>query len=154
MKKGNIVAGLLCLALGIYVVITCLGYPTAEAYGTGAPGPGLWPGLIGVGLILASLWILITTFRAPEGTLGDIQVWGTGSKRVYITMAILLVYVILLPTTGFIPVSIVMLFILIQWFAKYKWYLTLAISVITTVAVYALFKFALNVPIDFGMISF
>lgn len=154
MKKGNIVAGLLCLALGIYVVITCLGYPTAAAYGTGAPGPGLWPGLIGAGLIIASLWILITTFRAPEGSLGDIEVWGTGSKRVYITMVILAVYVFLLPTTGFIPVTIVLLFILIQWFAKYKWYKTLGISVVITIVIYAVFKFALNVPIDFGMISF
>lgn len=154
MKKGNIVAGLLCLALGIYVVITCKGYPTAEAYGTGAPGPGLWPGVIGVGLILASLWVLITSFRATDESLGNIVVWGEGPKRVYITMGILLVYVILLPTTGFIPVTIVMLFILIQWFAKYKWYKTLIISVLTTVIIYAIFKFALNVPIDFGMISF
>ncbi len=46
MRKGNIIAGLICAALAVYVIVTCLGYPRAEAYGTGVPGPGLWPGII------------------------------------------------------------------------------------------------------------
>lgn len=154
MKKGNIIASVLCIALGLYVVITCLGYPTAEAYGTGAPGPGLWPGIIGAGLIAAALWVLISTLRAPKDSLPAIDVWSSGPKRVYITMAILIVYVFLLPTTGFIPVTIVMMFVFVLWFAKYKWYTSLCISVLVTFVVYSIFKFVLNVPIDFGMISF
>lgn len=39
MRKGNIIAGLICAALAVYVIVTCLGYPRAEAYGTGVPGP-------------------------------------------------------------------------------------------------------------------
>lgn len=154
MKKGNIIASLLCIALGAYVVITCLGYPKAEVYGTGAPGPGLWPGVIGAGLIAAALWVLIKALRTPAEEQGQIDIWGTGPKRVYVTMAILLVYAYLTTVVGFIPTTIVMLFIFVHWFAKYKWYATLAISVATTVLVYVIFKFALNVPIDFGMIAF
>lgn len=154
MKKGNIVASILCILLGAYIIITCLGYPTAEVYGTGAPGPGLWPGIIAAGLVIAGIWLLISTLRAPEGSLENIELFGDGQKRVYLTMVILAVYVFLLPTTGFIPVTIVMLFLFIQWFAKYKWYATLGISVAVTIAVYAVFRFVLSVPIDFGMISF
>lgn len=154
MKKGNIIASVLCIALGLYVVITCLGYPTAETYGTGAPGPGLWPGVIGAGLILASLWVLIKALRTPAEEQGQIEIWGTGQKRVYVTMAILLVYCYLVTIVGFIPTTIVMLFIFVQWFAKYKWFQTLLISVAVSVFVYVIFKFALNVPIDFGMIAF
>lgn len=154
MKKGNIIAGILCIALGVWVVITCLGYPTAAVYGTGAPGPGLWPGIIGGGLALAGLWLIISTLRAPADSLPQIDVMGSGPRRVYVTMAILVVYVFLLPTTGFIPITIVMMFVLVQWFAKYKWYVTLCISVLITVLIYSVFRFLLDVPIDFGMIAF
>lgn len=154
MKKGNIIASVLSILLGAYIVITCLGYPKAEAYGTGAPGPGMWPGIIGCFLIAAALWLLISTLRAPADSLGDIVVWGDGPKRVYITMAILVVYVLAIPEIGFIPLTIILLFIFINWFAKYKWYLSLLISVAVTLLIYVIFKFALSVPIDFGMIAF
>ena len=42
MRKGNIIAGIVCAAVALYVIVTCLSYPRAEAYGTGVPGPGLW----------------------------------------------------------------------------------------------------------------
>ena len=45
MRKGNIIAGIVCAAVALYVIVTCLGYPRAAAYGTGVPGPGLWPGI-------------------------------------------------------------------------------------------------------------
>lgn len=154
MKKGNIVASILCIILGAYIVITCLGYPKAEAYGTGAPGPGMWPGIIGGLLIAASLWLLISTLRTPAEKLGTIMVWGEGPKRVYVTMAILVVYVLTVTVIGFIPMTIILLFLFITWFARYKWFVTLAISVGVTLFVYVIFKFALNVPIDFGMIYF
>lgn len=154
MKKGNIVASALCILLGTSIVIICLGYPKAESYGTGAPGPGLWPGLIAVGLVLVGIWLLISTLRAPEETMEKITLFGEGQKRVYLSMLILILYTFLLPTIGFIPVTVLMLYFFIQWFAKYNWYLSLSIAVIVTVGVYLVFKFVLSVPIDFGMISF
>ena len=154
MKKGNIIASLRCIALGAWVLVQCLGYPTAETYGTGAPGPGLWPGVIAGGLILAALWVLIKAIRTPAEEQGQIEIWGSGQKRVYVTMAILLVYAYLITVVGFIPTTIVMLFIFVHWFAKYKWHQTLLISVAISVLVYVIFKYALNVPIDFGMIAF
>lgn len=36
----------------LYVIVTCLSYPRAEAYGTGVPGPGLWPGIIAALLLI------------------------------------------------------------------------------------------------------
>lgn len=153
MKKGNIVTSILCMLLGAYVIYICMGYPKAAVYGTGAPGPGLWPGIIGGGLIAAGIWVLVTTLRAPEGSLPAIDLIGAGPGRVYITMVMLIVYVVLLPTTGFIPVTVVLMFVLVQWFAKYAWYKTLIISILVTALVYVVFRFVLNVPIDFGMFA-
>ena len=108
MRKGNIIAGLICAALAVYVIVTCLGYPRAEAYGT---------------------------------------------KRVYISMAILLVYMLVLSTLGFIIPSVIMLFAFCQWFHKGAFWKNALISVIVVLAIYFVFKNFLNVPIDFGMFS-
>ena len=59
MRKGNIIAGLICAALAVYVIVTCLGYPRAEAYGTGVPGPGLWPGIIAALLLICSVGLIV-----------------------------------------------------------------------------------------------
>ena len=55
MRKGNIIAGIVCAAVALYVIVTCLSYPRAEAYGTGVPGPGLWPGIIAALLLICSV---------------------------------------------------------------------------------------------------
>lgn len=154
MKKGNIIASVLVIALGIYVIITCLGYPTAEAYGTGVPGPGLWPGVVAGCMVLAGLALLIKSLRMKPEDDTPIEIWTDGTKRVYITMAILVAYVAILGAAGFILSTIVMLVIFIQWFAKTKPAVTLLISVATTLIIYCVFKFLLNVPVDFGLFYF
>lgn len=154
MKKGNIIASILVIALGLYVVITCMGYPRAEAYGTGVPGPGLWPGLVAALMVAAGLALLIKSLRMKPEDDTPIEMWTDGTKRVYITMAILIAYVAILGVVGFIPSTIVMLVVFIQWFAKTKPVITLLISAVATLVIYCVFKFVLNVPVDFGLIYF
>ena len=66
MRKGNIIAGLICAALAVYVIVTCLGYPRAEAYGTGVPGPGLWPGIIAALLLICSVGLIVVTLMMKK----------------------------------------------------------------------------------------
>lgn len=154
MKKGNIITAVLTIALSVYIIVTCLGYPRAEAYGTGVPGPGLWPGLIAAMMLLAAISLLVKSLRMKPEDDTPLIMWTDGTKRVYITMAILVVYVAVLGIVGFIPSTIVMLYIFINWFAKRKPAFTLIVSVVSTLVVYCIFKFVLNVPVDFGLISF
>jgi MFS superfamily sulfate permease-like transporter len=60
-EKGNIIAGIVCAAVALYVIVTCLSYPRAEAYGTGVPGPGLWPGIIAALLLICSVGLIAGT---------------------------------------------------------------------------------------------
>lgn len=154
MKKGNLITAVLTMALSVYVIITCLGYPKAEAYGTGVPGPGLWPGVIAGMMFLTALCLLVKSLRMKPEEDTPIDMKTEGTKRVYITMAILVVYVALLGAVGFIPMTIIMLCIFIKWFAKTKPATTLLISAASTLAIYCIFKFVLNVPVDFGLIYF
>ena len=154
MKKGNIITSVLVMALSIYVIVVCMGYPTAEAYGTGAPGPGLWPMTAAGCMLVAGLVLFIKAIRTKAEDDTPIEIWTDGTKRVYITMAILVVYVALLGVLGFIPCTIVMLYIFINWFAKKKPVLTAVISILTTMIIYCIFRFVLEVPVDFGLICF
>lgn len=151
MKKGNIITSIIVMAISVYVIVTCAGYPTAEAYGTGVPGPGLWPMAIAACMFVAALSLLIKALRTKKEDDTPIEMWTDGTKRVYITMAILVAYVAVLGIVGFLISTAVMLFIFIQWFGKKKPWITLLISVICTAVIYGVFKFLLNVPVDFGL---
>ena len=70
-----------------------------------------------------------------------------------VSMLILLIYTVILETVGFLLSSLAMLFIFIQWFSKKKWYISLFISAALSMAIYSVFKFVLNVPIDFGFFA-
>lgn len=151
MRKGNIIAGLICGALAVYIIITCMGYPTAESYGTGVPGPGLWPGIVALLLLICSIGLIAGTLMMKKEELPELPMLTEGTKRVYATMIILIVYVASLSVLGFIIPSIAMLLVFIQWFGKMKIWKTVIISVAAALVVYFVFKNLLNVPVDFGM---
>ncbi len=152
MKKGNLIFSILCAALGVGIIAVASTYPTAADYGTGVPGPGLWPIAISVVMLVCVAILLYRTWKMKPEKNTDIALWTPGTRRVYITMAILIVYVAILEFVGFIISTTVLEFIFIQWFAKKNPLITLVISVVITMVVYGAFKFLLNVPVDsFGI---
>lgn len=154
MKKANLVLAAICAALGIYVIVVASGYPTAEAYGTGAPGPGLWPICIAAVLLLCTVILVVRTLRTKAEDDTPIVVWGDGPIRVYISMAILIAYAIILPIVGFLVPTFVMMTFFIQWFSRDKLVKSALLALIVTMVVYCTFRYFLNVPIHFGLIAF
>ena len=154
MKKGNIVLSVICAVLGIAIIIVASGYPTTEDYGTGVPGPGLWPIVISTAMLLCAVLLMLRSLKMDPKNNTEIALWTPGTKRVYITMIILVIYAILLEPLGFLLATTAMQFTFIQWFAKKKWYITLIISAVISVVVYLAFNYLLNVPMDFGLVAF
>ena len=154
MKKGNIVLSVICAVLGITVIAIASGYPTAADYGTGVPGPGLWPIVISVAILICAALLMLRSLKMKSEDDTEIALWTPGTKRVYITMIILVIYAILLEPLGFLLATTAMQFVFIQWFAKKKWYITLIISAVVSVVVYLAFNYLLNVPLDFGLLAF
>ena len=155
MKKMNLIFAAICAVIGVALIIMAAGYPTAADYGTGVPGPGLWPIVISaVMLAMAALLVLKTLKMAPEKNT-EVPMWNEGTKRVYIVMAILFVYVALLEFLGFIIATTIMEAIFIQWFAKKKPWVTVLLSVEVTLVIYVVFQYVLNVPVgSFGILTF
>lgn len=154
MKKGNLVLAAICAVLGVGVIVIASGYPKAADYGTGVPGPGLWPTVISVVLLACTAILLYRTLKMPPEKNSKIELWTTGTRRVYLTMAILAVYLFLLPILGFIIATFVLEVIFIQWFAKKNPIITVVISAAITMVIYCAFRFLLNVPVHtFGIFT-
>ena len=138
MKKGNLVLAAICAVLGVGIIAVASGYPKAADYGTGVPGPIL---------------IYRTLKMKPEKDT-KIDLWTSGTRRVYITMGILVVYLLVLPFLGFIISTFVLELIFIQWFAKKNPVITALIAAAITMVVYCAFRFLLNVPVHtFGIFA-
>ena len=153
MKKGNLILAALCILLGIGVIAVSSTYPTAESYGTGVPGPGLWPMAIAIVLLACSAMLLYNTWRMKPEKNTDIDLFGPGPKRAYISMAILVVYVLLLEPLGFIIATTILEFIFIRWFSKKSYVVSFVIAAAVTAVVYGIFQLVLNVPVgSFGLI--
>ena len=153
MKKANFIVSIVCAVLGIGIIFIASGYPDAEAYGTGVPGPGLWPILVSVVMMACAALLMFKTLKMKPEDNTDVVLWSADTRRVYISMLILFIYTVILETVGFLLSTVVMLFIFIQWFSKKKWYISFAISAVLSLGIYSIFKFVLNVPIDFGFFA-
>jgi putative tricarboxylic transport membrane protein len=154
MKKGNLAFAALSAILGGIIISIALGYPTAADYGTGVPGPGLWPIAISVVLIGCAVLLAVKSLKMPEEKNTEIKLWNEGTKRVYITMAVLFIYCLALEFLGFLISTVILEFFFIQWFAKKKPWITAIFAVGITLVIYLVFQYILNVPVgSFGIFS-
>ena len=154
MRKGNYVLAALCIAASVLIIAISSTYPTAKAYGTGVPGPGLWPMAISIVLLVCSVLLVYRTKKIPAGEDQPIDMFGPGPKRAYIAMAILIVYVLVLEPLGFLIATTILETIFIKWFSKKNIVVSLLIAVVATGVVYAVFQYVLNVPVgSFGLLQ-
>ena len=155
MKKMNLIFAGICAAIGILLIVLASGYPTAAQYGTGVPGPGLWPIVMSAFMIAMAALLAIKSLKMKAEEDTAVPMWNDGTKRVYITMGILFAYVAVLEFLGFIIATTVMEAIFIQWFAKKKPWITAIIAVAVTLVIYVVFQYVLNVPVgSFGLLQF
>ncbi len=149
MKKGNfIIAGVFSL-LGLFVIVQSLSFPRGRA---GIPGPGMVPIMIAVLMIVASASLVLSTLRMTSAEDVPLGLRSEGHRRVYLCMAILVLYLILMPQIGFCIASFLLLFGLIKWFGNYRYWVCAVVSAFLTGIVFGLFSEVLHVPLRFGLL--
>ena len=155
MKKINLIFSGICAVIGILLIVLAAGYPSAADYGTGVPGPGLWPIVISAFMLTLAALLVMKSIKMPAEKNVDVPMWNEGTKRVYITIGILFAYTLVLEFLGFIIATTIMEAIFIQWFAKKKPWITAIISLVVTLVIYVVFQYVLNVPVgSFGILAF
>jgi putative tricarboxylic transport membrane protein len=131
MSKGPILAGVILLALGIFVCHQAAQLSLGKA---SRPGPGFVPFGLGFTLILLSLLYMIHFLRT-QAQRGEPQVY-RGLPRTFLAIGILCLCIGLLSWLGYL-ISTFLLFLM--WLAiieRRKWYLSLGLSFLALVVVY------------------
>ena len=139
LRYGDKIAAVAVGLLFLVFFISALSLPFGVL---SEPGAGLWPTVIStLGLVFA---VLLFIFGK------DIPVLARDQRgiRLALYLAAIVLYAPLYSLLGFIPASIIVLFVLIKIAGEFGWLLSILTSIIGSVAVYALFAMALSLPID------
>jgi Tripartite tricarboxylate transporter TctB family. len=149
MKKGNYIAAALFAALAGYVIWECSGFPPSKG---GVPGPGIFPIIIAIIMLMASISLIMTTLRMRPEEDKPLNLASVGNKRVYLTMIVMIAYLLILPEVGFVATSAILMFALVQWFGRYSFIKCALWSLGIPCIIYFVFSEVLLVPFRFGFL--
>lgn len=143
------VVALLWMVGGVVVIIQNRGLKYAAEYG---PGPGFLPFWLGVGFILLGLVLLaqVTFSRKEEGlSLPNKH----GAWQIFLVMLGFFGFVFLGDKIGFLfCIGLLFLFLLI-FVERQGWKFSLAISIISTLAFWAVFEIGLQLRLPPGLLE-
>ena len=150
MKKGNYIVSCICIILAIFIISVASTYPESK---NGVPGPGVFPILKAVILFLSALSLSISTSINKADDI-SIKLNNKDTYRSYITMGILIFYMILLPMVEMILMNTILLSGLFIWFNRKSYIQYVLLASMISIGVYLLFSKILFVPLDFGLLVF
>ena len=148
MKKANIITGLICIVFSLAVI--CYSWAVFPKGAGGVPGPSVFPILIACMMLLSGLVVLVDAIRKNSDE--KIILLEKDNIRVYISMAVMVVYCVLVPVIGFCVTSVIFLTVMIRWFSQKKIWICIGWGVIMSSVVYAVFTYLLKVSLKFGFL--
>ncbi|TVY07950.1 tripartite tricarboxylate transporter TctB family protein [Paenibacillus cremeus] len=139
--------------LGVYMAIFFLIYSgvmfweslSMDYYSEYGPGPGLLPLWVSGLIFVLSVAYLVMSFKKEIILLTNVLPKGEGFINVVVCMGSLVLFMVLVPFTGFLIGSTVTLFIL--FWRGYKWYLSLGLSASIAFIIFWVFGVMLQVPL-------
>ena len=147
MLKGPILAGVIFLALGMFICHQALQLSLGQA---SRPGPGFVPFGLGSILVLLSLLYIFHSLRTQSGR-GESKPH-RGRTRTFLAIGILCFCIGLLNWLGYL-ISTFLLFLM--WLAiieRKKWYVSLSVSLLALVVVYY-FNLLFSVQLPRGLLK-
>jgi len=152
MGKADRISGIFWLCFAVLMIIQSyrLGLGTLHK-----PGPGFLFFYVNIILGIMSLVVLIRAWVGKKGEGSQPALFGRQnvSKIVFVLLSLFL-YVLLMETVGFIPVTFFFFIYLLGIIEKKKWYYTLSVSIIVTVISYLIFETWLQSQLPKGLLGF
>ncbi len=148
MRKAEGICALIILAIGIVVVSDARQYGVF-GWGLAGPEPGMYPFLLGMGVIIGSLLLLVRSILRPDPSAPDKPFIPPGGRQPVLAVAIPAVLMVLL--THFIGLYLaagLYLAVYMRWIGKYRWIAVLAVSILTPFLGYCVFEkwFLISLP--------
>lgn len=153
MRKADGICGLILLALGVLIVYDSRQYGVF-GWGPAGPQPGLYPFLLGLGLIVGSLIILGQAFLRWRRSGPDEPFMPPGALKPVLYVAIPAALMVFL--TEFIGLYLaagLYLAVYMRWIGKNGWIKVLAVSILLPLAGYIVFEKWFLIPLPEGSLT-
>lgn len=152
MKRSHLLPLIFWIGLGIFAM--------AHSYSLGlkgitGPGPGLMPFLVGLLLLLASFYLLITSLlkRRDEDEVREERQSTVNLGKVSLVVASLIAYALLMERLGFLITTPLLLMALFRGSGARKWRSIVFTSILTSLIVYFAFTY-LRIRFPAGILRF
>lgn len=142
MKKMGVYIGLLFLVVSVIVFVQSLRLPYTGHYG---PGPGMLPLWISAIVAVLSVGYLILAWTREDKTVAQAFPKDAGWVNALAVIGTLALFLVTVNVVGFLPASILALFLM--FLRGYRWYWSLALSAGVSVSVYVIFDVLLRVQL-------
>jgi len=152
MGKADRISGIFWLVFAVFIGVQSyrLGLGTLHK-----PGPGFlffWTGII---LAIMSLIVLLRAWSGKKTEEPGISIFGTqNTRKILFVLISLFLYARFMETIGFIPVTLLLFVFLLGIIEKKKWFYTIFVSVVVTVAAYLIFETWLKSQLPKGLLDF
>lgn len=157
-RTMEISVALVLLAVGVLVVVDS--YRLGSKWGSDGPQSGYFPFYIGLMLCISSAATLVQVAiehrrrreaagRAVAERMSQFVAWGQ-LKLVLSVLIPAIVYVIGVQLIGIYVASAVYIALFMRWLGKYSWLKSLAIGVIVSASIFAMFEIWFKVPLFKG----
>ncbi len=156
-RTMEIAVALVLLAVGVLVVVDS--YRLGSKWGSDGPQSGYFPFYIGLMLCISSAATLIQVALAHRrrgasggaGNESESQFVAWGQLKLVLSVLIpAIVYVIGVQLIGIYVASAVYIALFMRWLGKYSWLKSVAIGVLVSASIFAMFEIWFKVPLFKG----
>ena len=149
MRKVDIVAGAVLIALSALVLVESLGF---DFFLEGVPGPGFFPTLVAITIALCGAILIASRVVKPAEEFGEYQRTSRSqAKRSFGAWIALMIAALLVNVVGFIAAMFLLVAALLLVIERRRGWSTIATIVITPLLVYLLFSALLQVRLPTGL---
>lgn len=146
MKKDEVMPSIAWIIIGIMI---CVASTALKLGSWGHPQPGLFPFLLGCGIIALSVFHMIPQLY-KKSQEGKTLLYWEGLKRVIIVFTLLVFYALGLERLGFMTCTYVFFVAIFKSLGRKSWGYAILTSLIVTILSYIVFEILLKVNLPKG----
>ena len=153
MRKADRICALVILGIGLVAVLDARRYGIF-GWGAAGPEPGLYPFLLGMGVIVGSLVILGQTYLRARQAAPSEPFIPPGALKPILSVAIPAALTLFLTEfIGLYLASGLYLAVYMRWIGKHRWITVAACSILIPLSGYILFDKVFLIPVPEGSLT-
>ena len=146
-RPGELIFNLAILLSSLFLLYSAYGISGFEALSA----PGVVPMATTAIMAVAAVFILRDTLRKEPGSIQTVR---RDILPAVVVVPVLMIagYALLLRLLGFLPTSVLFLFILVRFLSRRSWGFCLAVSIGTVIVIWAIFRLIFSVLMPQGIV--